>query len=254
MCANVLWNYLRTLARPRNFIAVAMRLVVYTLHVSLEPDLRGPITKREHKVLAPPRPAAMIQPCPVVPRSAKAYWRNWLVLGLLLSAGCAVGTAFWFHKVPWPLPILNQPHIVAPAPETDRHARTEKREQKDEHQAPRLVFQNPRAAINQPLPLGISLTNGTGGEILVLSGLVEGTSLSAGTALSTTRWSVPGHDLDQTFISAPNDFNGIMQVAVTLYSSTQDVLETKEVRFEWSSSRKGDKLPVTSSPAAPLAR
>jgi len=216
--------------------------------------LRRPITKPGHKVLAPPRPAAMIQPRSVVPRSAKVYWRNWILLGLLLSAGCTVAIAFWFHEAPWPLSILNQPQTVTPTPETDRHARIEKREQKDEYQAPRLAFQSSRAAVNQPLPLGITLTNGTGGETLVLSGFAEGTSLSAGTALSTTRWSVPGHDLDKTFISAPNDFNGIMQVAVTLYSSTQDVLETKVVRFEWSSSGKGDKLPVTVSPAAPLAR
>lgn len=197
----------------------------------------------------------MVQPRPIAVWSAKVHWRNWFLSGLLLSAGCAVATAFWFHEALWPLPMLNQPQTVAPAPETDRHAwRTNRLGQKEEYRTPRLAFQNLRAAINQPLPLGIVLTNGIGGETLVLSGFVEGTSLSTGTALSTTRWSVPGHDLDKTFISAPNDFNGIMQVAVTLYSSTQDVLETKEARFEWSSSRKGDKLPVTNSPPSGLAR
>ena len=39
-----------------------------------------------------------------------------------------------------------------------------------------------------------------------------------------------------------------MQVTVTLYSSRQDILETKQVRFEWSGSSKGDKLPVTIAP------
>ena len=175
--------------------------------------------------------------------------------GLSLSAGCAVATAFWFYDAPWPLPIRDQPQTVAPAPETDRHAwRTDRVEQKEEHRTPRLAFQNLRAAINQPLPLGIGLTKSTGGETLVLGGFVEGTRLCAGTALSTTRWSGPGHGLDKTFISAPNDFDGIMKVTVTLYSSTQDVLETREVDFEWSSSRKGDKLPATNSPAARLAR
>jgi hypothetical protein len=32
---------------------------------------------------------------------------------------------------------------------------------------------------------------------------------------------------------------------VTLYSSRQDVLETRQTRFSWSISGKGDKLPVT---------
>jgi hypothetical protein len=201
--------------------------------------LRGPISKREHK---PPRPAAMIRPRPIVPQSA--YWRNWLLLGFLLS-GCSVAIAFWFHEALWPLSILKLPQSTAPAHETDRHAwRTDRLEQKEAHRTPRLTFQNLRAAVNQPLALGIALINGTGGETLVLSGFVAGTSLSAGTALGTTRWSVPGRDLDKAFVSAPENFDGIMQITATLYSSRQDILETKEVRFEWNTSHKGDKLPV----------
>jgi hypothetical protein len=230
-------------------------LVVYALHVSSERDLRRPISKREHKTLAPRRPVALVQPRPIVLRSAKVYWRKWFLFGLLLSAGCAAATAFWFHEASWLLRIINQPQTVAPAPETDRYAwPTDRLEQKEEHRTPRLVFQNLRAAVNQPLPLGIVLTDSTGGETLVLSGFVKGTSLSAGTALSTTRWSVPGRDLDKAFISAPENFDGIMQVTVTLYSSRQDILETKEVRFEWDISHKGDKLPLQISPTQRLAR
>jgi hypothetical protein len=217
--------------------------------------VRGLTSKQKHKAPAPPRPQATLQPRPIVLRSAKGYWRNWLLLGLLLSAGGAVATAFWFQVDIWRLPTLNQTETLAPDSETDRHAgRTDSLEQKEEHRTPRLAFQNLRAAINQPLPLGIVLTNSTGGETLVFSGFVEGTSLSAGTALSTTRWSVPGRDLDNAFISAPENFDGIMQVTVTLYSSRQDILETKEVRFEWDISHKGDKLPLQISPAQRLAR
>lgn len=202
--------------------------------------MRGPISKREHM---PPRPAAMVQPRPIVPRSA--CWRNWLVLGFLLSAGFLVATAFWFHEALWPVSILKLPQTVAPGPETDRQAwQTDRLEHKEEHRTPRLAFQNSRAAVNQPLALGIALINSSGGETLVLSGLVEGTTLSAGTALGTARWSVPGRDLDKAFVSAPENFDGIMQITATLYSSRQDILETKEVRFEWNTSHKGDKLPV----------
>jgi hypothetical protein len=117
-----------------------------------------------------------------------------------------------------------------------------------------LTFQTSRAAINQPLPLGIALINSTGGETLVLSGFVEGTSLSAGTALGTTRWSLPGRDLDKAFISAPENFEGIMDVIVTLYSSRQEILETKQVHFEWNGSGKADKLPITNAPDQRLLR
>jgi hypothetical protein len=104
------------------------------------------------------------------------------------------------------------------------------------------------ASINHPLPLGIVLINGVGEETVVLSGLIEGTSLSVGTPLTATRWSLPGRDLDKAFISAPENFEGVMEVIVTLYSSRQDILERKQSRFEWNGSGKGDKLPVTTVP------
>jgi len=177
-----------------------------------------------------------------------------LLLGLSLSAGGAAAAVFWFHGGLWPLPRLDQPQTLAPDPETDRHpGRPDKLGQKEEYRTPYLAFQNSKAAINQPLPLGIALNNSVGEETVVLSGFVEGTSLSAGTALTATRWSVPGRDLDKAFISAPENFDGIMQVTVTLYSSRQDILETKEARFEGSASRKGDKLPIPIAPAARLA-
>jgi hypothetical protein len=150
--------------------------------------------------------------------------------------------------------MLNQPRTIASDLATDRHAlRADKLGQKEEQRTPWLAFQKSTAAINQPLPLGIVVKDGTGEETVVLNGLVEGTSLSAGSALSKTRWSVPGRDLDKAFISAPENFDGIMPVTVTLYSSRQEMLETKEVRFEWSGFRKGDKLPVTIAPVPHLA-
>jgi hypothetical protein len=88
----------------------------------------------------------------------------------------------------------------------------------------------------------------------VLSGFSEGTKFSAGAALGATRWSLPGIDADKTFISAPENFSGTMLITVTLYSSRQEILETKAARFEWSGSVKGDKLPVTISPARRLSQ
>jgi hypothetical protein len=81
------------------------------------------------------------------------------------------------------------------------------------------------------------LNNSSGGETLVLSDLADGTKLSAGTALSSTRWSVPGRDVDKAFIAAPENFSGSMQVTAKLYSSGNLALETKNVRFEWTGSR-----------------
>lgn len=119
---------------------------------------------------------------------------------------------------------------------------------------PYLAVKDTKASVNQPLPVGITLENSHGGETVLLSGFHEGTTLSAGSALAKTRWSLPGNDLDKAFISAPENFEGVMEVTVTLYSSRQDVLETKRTRFSWSRSGKGDKLRVGSPPVQNLAR
>lgn len=175
-----------------------------------------------------------------LPVARRSYWPFWLFFGLL-SAGTAVATVFWSNGPTWPFYVLSR---VLPR-WTDNLGR------KAEHQTSHLVFQNSRASINHPLPLGIALDKGTGRETVVLSGFMEGTSLSAGVALGATRWSVPAGDLDKAFISPPQDFEGIMNVNVTLYSSTQEVLQTSEVQFEWGVLHKGDKLPVRPSSQGP---
>jgi hypothetical protein len=60
--------------------------------------------------------------------------------------------------------------------------------------------------------------------------------------------------LEKAFISAPENFEGVMEVTVTLYSSSEDFLETRQARFYWDGSRKGDKLPVTLLPLQNPAR
>lgn len=121
-------------------------------------------------------------------------------------------------------------------------------ERKDRAHTTYLVFENQKALINRPLPLGFILINSSGEEIVVLNGLMEGTSLSVGTPLGAARWSLPGRDLDKAFISAPENFAGVMEITVTLYSSRQDILETKQARFEWNGSGKADKLPISIAP------
>jgi hypothetical protein len=208
-----------------------------------------PILRPEPKVTTPSRSRAKLRQAPVARRGR---WLIWLLL-VLLSAGAGVGSAFWFQEGPWLVSMLNRSQTPLPDPPTDRPAWRADKFGRNEGR-PQLIAKSSGTAVNHPLPLGIALNNSTGEETLVLSGFVEGTSLSTGTALGTTRWSVPGRELDRAFISPPEDYTGVMQVTVTLYSSAQEILETKHVAFEWSSSRKGDKLPVTIAPSQGLAR
>jgi hypothetical protein len=209
--------------------------------------LRGLIPKHEHKAITPPRRRASPRTNIVRP-AGNGRWRKWLLWTLLLSVVVGVATGFWFQVDFWPPSLLNQ--TISSTFQTIRH----RFERKDRSDTPYLTIKNSKASINHPLPLGIVLNNSVSEETVVLSGLIEGTSLSAGTALTATRWSLPGRDLDKAFISAPENFEGVMEVIVTLYSSGQDVLQTKQARFEWRVSSKGDKLPVTIAPDQRLSR
>jgi len=97
----------------------------------------------------------------------------------------------------------------------------------------RVVVKDQKSLINQLVPLGISVTGDSKGEIVVLEGLAEGTQLSAGTNLTSNRWSLPAEDLDKAFVSPPHNFSGTMEVTAKLYSPSTEPLQTEVVRWEW---------------------
>ena len=82
--------------------------------------------------------------------------------------------------------------------------------------AAHLAIENQKGLPVEPLPLGISVANASGGETVTVTGLAEGTDLSLGTALGAGNWLVPVADLDKTFVAAPMSFVGVMTAKVTL--------------------------------------
>src|SRR5262249_1969556 len=108
-----------------------------------------------------------------------------------------------------------------------------------------LAIQNQKGRTIEPLPLGISVADGSGGETVTVGGLAEGSKLSFGTALGSGNWLVPVADLDKTFVGAPGSFIGVMTAKVTLNSATGERLDTRDVRFEWSTPE-----PYSAPPAA----
>jgi hypothetical protein len=106
-------------------------------------------------------------------------------------------------------------------------------------EAARLFIPARLAGINQkglgaePLPIGISVKNGRGGETVAMTGLAEGTELSAGSSQGASGWLLSASDLDWTFIAPPKKFIGAMQVSVTLLSATGQILDGQVIRLEW---------------------
>jgi hypothetical protein len=122
----------------------------------------------------------------------------------------------------------------------------------------RLVVENQKGFANEPLPLGISLKDASGIEIVTVAGLAKDTELSLGTSLGAAGWRVPARDLDQAFVGARGDFVGIMDATAILHSSGGQLLDSQAIRFEWIP-KKGEGLtsplglPEPVSVPAPLA-
>jgi hypothetical protein len=100
--------------------------------------------------------------------------------------------------------------------------------------AAHLAIENQKGLTSEPLPLGISVADSSGGETVTVAGMPEGTDLSLGTALGSGSWVVPVADLDKTFVGAPTSFVGAVTAKVTLNSPTGKPLDTRNIRFEWS--------------------
>jgi hypothetical protein len=115
---------------------------------------------------------------------------------------------------------------------------------------PRLVIENQKGFANEPLPLGISVKDGSGVETLTVAGLAEGIELSLGTPQGSTGWLVSARDLDKTFIGTRQDFVGVMDATVTLRSPLGARLDRQVIRFEWVQKRQESLMP-TLGPSAP---
>jgi hypothetical protein len=97
----------------------------------------------------------------------------------------------------------------------------------------RLVIEERQALANEPLPLGVVLHGATGGEAIVLSGLTQGTLLSAGEALGATGWRVPARELGHVLAYPPVSFVGVMDTAVELRAPDNARLDTQFAKLEW---------------------
>jgi hypothetical protein len=109
--------------------------------------------------------------------------------------------------------------------------------------ATHLAIENQKGLTNEPLPLGISVIDASGGETVIIAELAEGTELSLGTAMGSGIWLVPVADLDNTFVGAPMSFVGVMTAKVTLNTASGKRLDARNIRFDWSKPEFSSALP-----------
>jgi hypothetical protein len=99
--------------------------------------------------------------------------------------------------------------------------------------SPRLVVKRINGFVNEPLPLGVSINDASGGERVILAGLGVGTNLSTGKPLGLTSWQVLARDVGNAFVYPPKDFVGVMVAAIDLRSPSDWLLDSQTVRLEW---------------------
>jgi hypothetical protein len=90
-----------------------------------------------------------------------------------------------------------------------------------------------RAGRGEPVGLGVGLTRGLGDGSLMVSGLVPGARLTAGTALAADRWRVPLGELGRAAVVPPRDFAGIMDLTLELRLADDSVGDRSAMRIAW---------------------
>ena len=97
----------------------------------------------------------------------------------------------------------------------------------------RLIVEGGRATANDPLPLGVTLKDLSGSETVFLSGLENGTRLTAGTPSGSKGWRISARDLGSVLAYAPVDYIGAMHAAINLHTANNAVVDTRVVKLEW---------------------
>jgi hypothetical protein len=111
-----------------------------------------------------------------------------------------------------------------------------------------VATESPKGIANEPLPIGISLKDGSGGETVTIAGLAKGTDLSLGSSQGQAGWLLSARDLEKTFVGPPKDFVGVMDAKVKLSSADGQLLDSRVLRLEWTEKKEADSLTALSAP------
>jgi TPR repeat protein len=123
---------------------------------------------------------------------------------------------------------------------------------------PRLIVEDRKAYINEPLLLALALDGASGHEFLLLKGLQAQFRLSAGAQLGNNSWRLSAFDLGNLFAYAPKDYVGAIDIVVDLHAASDRVLASQRMRLEWlpmaavRPASQEDRAPASPAPATKL--
>jgi hypothetical protein len=106
--------------------------------------------------------------------------------------------------------------------------------------------------VNEPIPLG-GMLFGAGEEAIHITGLTDGSRLSAGEKLGSSGWQILPRDLAGVLVVPPASFIGTMRTVIQLRSAGNVPVDTQTARYEWvakSTDREARPQPKANQPKA----
>jgi hypothetical protein len=95
-----------------------------------------------------------------------------------------------------------------------------------------IGIQDRQAPVNEPIPLG-GMLFGLGEEAVHITGLSEGSRMSAGEKLGPSDWQIPARDLAGVLVVPPASFVGTMRTVIQLRAAGNVPVDTQTARYEW---------------------
>jgi hypothetical protein len=106
-----------------------------------------------------------------------------------------------------------------------------------------------QALMNEPIPLG-GVLFGVGEEAIHVTGLTEGSRLSAGEKLGSSGWNIPARDLAGVLVVPPPSFVGTMRTVIQLRSAGDVPVDTQLASYEWVAKLSTREPPAKAQPKA----
>jgi hypothetical protein len=98
---------------------------------------------------------------------------------------------------------------------------------------PKLIVEPSLGIAGEPVPIGLSLRGQVNDAIVIISGLVPGMELSAGSAVAGDTWQMPASDLPYAWVAPPRDFVGSAPLVAELRLPNAQIADRQALRVEW---------------------
>jgi hypothetical protein len=173
---------------------------------------------------------ADILPSSGLPRNPRARWRSLAQWGFAGTASVLVAVMIAGNPLSGGRPVIGSgPGPHAPAGTSPAAAAVEPAA------GPRLVVGSAeRGGNGQALPLGVAINHPADAAGLLIDGLPDGASLSAGQPSGANQWYVPAAELAGAVVRPPRGFAGAVDLSVELRLARGRVAERRSVRLEWA--------------------